>query len=380
MIKRFISITLIVLFFLGFMSCDRGGSKDTKINAVETNKEDREEKIDKLIKSMTIDEKVGQLFIVAFQGKVVNNEIKDLIEKYKVSGVILFSGNISDKENTKYLIKDLKAINEKNKYPLFISVDEEGGRVTRMPNDIEKTPASSVVGKRNDVDFAREVGNTIGKNLKFLGYNMNFAPVLDIFSNPKNTVIGDRAFGSDIDIVIKMSNSEIRGLKENNIIVVPKHFPGHGDTEVDSHVGLPIVNKSLDELKAFEFKPFESAINNGIEAIMVSHIILSKIDKENPATLSKDVINILKNDLNFDGVIVSDDMTMGAITSNYNLPDAVTKSINAGVDLVLVCNGIENQANSINKVKESISNGAIKEERLNDAVRKILRLKLKYEI
>lgn len=170
MIKRFISITLIVLFFLGFMSCDRGGSKDTKINAVETNKEDREEKIDKLIKSMTIDEKVGQLFIVAFQGKVVNNEIKDLIEKYKVSGVILFPGNISDKENTKYLIKDLKAINEKNKYPLFISVDEEGGRVTRMPNDIEKTPASSVVGKRNDVDFAREVGNTIGKNLKFLGY------------------------------------------------------------------------------------------------------------------------------------------------------------------------------------------------------------------
>lgn len=351
-----------------------------KSNDVEANEENKEDKIDELIRSMTMEEKVGQLFIVAFQGKGVNNEIKELIEKYKVSGVILFSGNISDKENTKYLIKELKTINEKNNPPLFISVDEEGGRVTRMPSDIEKTPASSVVGKKNDVNFAREVGTTIGKNLNLLGYNMNFAPVLDIFSNPKNTVIGDRAFGSDVDTVVKMANSEIKGFEENNIIAVPKHFPGHGDTEVDSHVGLPIVNKSLDELKAFELKPFESAINNGIEAIMVSHIILSKIDKENPATLSKDVINILKDDLTFDGVIVSDDMTMGAITSNYNLPDAVVKSINAGMDLVLVCNGIENQVNSIKKVKESISSGVIKEERLNDAVRKILRLKLKYDI
>lgn len=333
---------------------------------------------DEIIDSMTLDEKIGQLFVVAFEGKELNSNIKDLIEKYKVGGIILFDGNVSDIKQTVSLINNLKSINSNNKYPLFISVDEEGGRVTRMPEEFKRMPSSADIGGRGKIEIAENAGNIIGESLKSLGYNVDFTPVLDIYSNPQNTIIKGRAFGNDVNIVTKMGIAEMKALKKNNIVSVPKHFPGHGDTSIDSHVGLPIVHKSLSELKNFEFKPFEEAINNGADAIMVGHIVLSKIDKNNPASLSKDVIDILKKDLKFEGLVVSDDMTMGAITKNYNLEDSVLKSINAGVDLVLVCNGFDNQVKSINRVKEALSTGELTEERLDESVYKILKLKHEY--
>lgn len=335
-------------------------------------------RVDEIINSMTLDEKIGQLFVVAFEGKELNSNIKDLIEKYKVGGVILFDGNVSDIKQTVSLINNLKSVNSNNKYPLFISVDEEGGRVTRMPVEFKRMPSSAGIGGTGKIEIAENAGNIIGESLKSLGYNVDFAPVLDIYSNPQNTIIKGRAFGNDVNIVTKMGIAEMKALKKNDIVSVPKHFPGHGDTYIDSHVGLPIVHKSLSELKNFEFKPFEEAINNGADAIMVGHIVLSKVDKNNPASLSKDVIDILKKDLKFEGLVVSDDMTMGAITKNYNLEDSVLKSINAGVDLVLVCNGFDNQVKSINRVKEALSTGELTEERLNESVYKILKLKHEY--
>lgn len=369
---------VIFILSLNLISCNdikRNNSMDVSIP---TGKMKESVNFDEFINSMTLNEKIGQLFVVAFEGKELNSNIKELIEKYKVGGVILFDGNVSDIKQTVSLINNLKSVNSNNKHPLFVSVDEEGGRVTRIPVEFKRMPSSADIGRTGKVEIAENAGNIIGESLRILGFNVDFAPVLDIYSNPQNTIIRGRSFGNDVNIVTKMGVAEVKALKENSIIAVPKHFPGHGDTSIDSHIGLPIVHKSLSELKNFEFKPFEEAINNRADAIMVGHIVLSEIDKNNPASLSKDVIEILKKDLKFEGLVVSDDMTMGAITKNYNLEDSVLKSINAGIDLVLVCNGFENQVKSINRVKEALSTGELTEERLNESIYKILKLKYKY--
>lgn len=376
--KKISCFLVIFILSLNLISCNDIKRNNSMDASIPTGKMKESVNFDEFINSMTLDEKIGQLFVVAFEGKELNSNIKELIEKYKVGGVILFDGNVSDIKQTVSLINNLKSVNSNNKHPLFISVDEEGGRVTRMPVEFKRMPSSADIGRTGKVEIAENAGNIIGESLRILGFNVDFAPVLDIYSNPQNTIIRGRSFGNDVNIVTKMGVAEVKALKGNSIIAVPKHFPGHGDTSIDSHIGLPIVHKSLSELKNFEFKPFEEAINNGADAIMVGHIVLSEIDKNNPASLSKDVIEILKKDLKFEGLVVSDDMTMGAITKNYNLEDSVLKSINAGVDLVLVCNDFENQVKSINRVKEALSTGELTEERLNESIYKILKLKYKY--
>ena len=210
---------------------------------------------------------------------------------------------------------------------------------------------------------------------------MDFAPVLDINSNPNNTVIGERAFGDNADIVTRLGIKTMEGIRDGGIIPVVKHFPGHGDTDVDSHYGLPIVTKTLDELNSLEFIPFKEAINNGADVVMISSIILSSIDSENPSTMSEKVMtDILRGDLGFDGVIATDDMTMAAIMDNYNLTDAVVMSIKSGADLVLVCHGYDNILNSILAVKDAVNSGIISEERIDESVDRILKLKEKYNV
>ena len=210
---------------------------------------------------------------------------------------------------------------------------------------------------------------------------MDFAPVLDIDSNPNNTVIGERAFGNNSEIVSRLGIKTMEGIKDGKIIPVVKHFPGHGDTDVDSHYGLPIVKKTLEELENLEFIPFKNAIDNGADVVMISSIILESIDNEYPATMSKKVTtDILRDSLGFDGVIATDDMTMGAIVDNYNLADAVIMSINAGSDLVLVCHGYDDIINSIVAVKDAVNSKIISEEKIDESVYRILKLKDKYNV
>lgn len=229
----------------------------------------------------------------------------------------MFKDNINDSNQLLQLINNIKDINSKNKIPLFISIDEEGGRVSRLPKEIKKLPSNEVIGNINDKKLTYDIGKTIGYSLKSFGFNMDFAPVLDINSNPNNKVIGDRSFSSNKNIVANLGVSEINGFKSSNIISVAKHFPGHGDTDIDSHYKLPIINKTLDELKEVEFVPFKNAIKENVPSIMVSHILLPEIDDINPASMSKTIItDILRKDLKFDGLIVTDDMTMVAITND----------------------------------------------------------------
>lgn len=226
--------------------------------------------------------------------------------------------------------------------------------------------------------YAFNSGVKIAKAIKKLGFNLDFAPVLDIFSNPKNTVIADRVFGTTPDRVSKIGIQVLKGLSNENIIPTAKHFPGHGDTKIDSHVGLPVVNKSIDQLNNFEFKPFIEAIKNNVDMMMIAHIKLSKVD-DLPSSLSyKVVTGILRKQLGFNGVIITDDMTMGAITQNYTISGATIKAVNAGCDIVLVAQGATNAVLVLNTLKSAYKNGQLTEQHIDESVYRILSLKKKY--
>ena len=383
--KRFL------LLFLVFLLTGCGYKKDNEINNSITNDEKeningtdeimREEKepIDDKINSMTLDEKIGQMIITGFNGSEYNDDMDRLINEYKVGGVILFARNIEDSNQMIDLTRALQENN--NNLPLFISIDEEGGRVSRLPDDVEKFPSAFTIGLINDQQTAYENGKEIGYTLKRLGINLDYAPVLDIYSNENNTVIGDRAFSTEESIVSTMGIATMEGIEDSDIIPVVKHFPGHGDTEVDSHYGLPIVYKTLEELRSFEFIPFVKAIESGCDVIMVSHIILNEVDSINPASLSKIVISdLLRKDLEFDKVVITDDMSMGAITSIMSIEEACIKSIEAGCDILLLGNAYEEIEQVINSIKLKLYNGEISEEQINKSVKRILELKKKYNM
>lgn len=383
--KRFL------LLFLVFLLTGCGYKKDNEINNSITNDEKeningtdeimREEKepIDDKINSMTLDEKIGQMIITGFNGSEYNDDMDRLINEYKVGGVILFARNIEDSNQMIDLTRALQENN--NNLPLFISIDEEGGRVSRLPDDVEKFPSAFTIGLINDQQTAYENGKEIGYTLKRLGINLDYAPVLDIYSNENNTVIGDRAFSKEESIVSTMGIATMEGIEDADIIPVVKHFPGHGDTEVDSHYGLPIVYKTLEELRNFEFIPFVKAIESGCDVIMVSHIILNEVDSINPASLSKIVISdLLRKDMGFDKVVITDDMSMGAITSIMSIEEACIKSIEAGCDILLLGNAYEEIEQVINSIKLKLYNGEISEEQINKSVKRILELKKKYNM
>ncbi|WP_302647401.1 beta-N-acetylhexosaminidase [Clostridium sp.] len=383
--KRFL------LLFLVFLLTGCGYKKDNEINNSITNDEKeningtdeimREEKepIDDKINSMTLDEKIGQMIITGFNGSEYNDDMDRLINEYKVGGVILFARNIEDSNQMIDLTRALQENN--NNLPLFISIDEEGGRVSRLPDDVEKFPSAFTIGLINDQQTAYENGKEIGYTLKRLGINLDYAPVLDIYSNENNTVIGDRAFSTEESIVSTMGIATMEGIEDSDIIPVVKHFPGHGDTEVDSHYGLPIVYKTLEELRNFEFIPFVKAIESGCDVIMVSHIILNEVDSINPASLSKIVISdLLRKDMGFDKVVITDDMSMGAITSIMSIEEACIKSIEAGCDILLLGNAYEEIEQVINSIKLKLYNGEISEEQINKSVKRILELKKKYNM
>ena len=337
--------------------------------------------IQQKLDNMTLDEKIGQMITIGIDGYSVDDTAKQLITDKKVGGVILFKNNISNSNQLLQLINDIKGINSTNKIPIFISVDQEGGRVNRLPSEIKSLPSNEVVGNKNDNKLAYDIGKNIGYALGSFGFNMDFAPVLDVNSNPNNTVIGDRSFSNDKDKVASLGASEINGFKDSNIISVAKHFPGHGDTATDSHYALPIINKTLDELKSVEFVPFKKAIEEKVPAIMVSHILMPQIDANKPASMSKTIItDILRKDLKFDGLIVTDDMTMGAVTNDLDITTACINAINAGADLLLVCHGYDNEINVINAIKDSINNEIISIDTINKSVYRILSLKENYKI
>ncbi|CAH2213022.1 beta-N-acetylhexosaminidase [Tepidibacter aestuarii] len=384
--KILIGITLILLaltvIFINIKNDGNVEKVEENKQKVLTKEELEENKINDTMNSLSLEEKLGQMIIVGFNGYKVDSDFRDLLENYKVGGVILFKRNIKNADQLLNLNNSIKNINSKNKLPLFISVDEEGGRITRLPEGSTKFPSNKVIGEKNDKDLSYKIGKQIGTELNNFGFNMDFAPVLDIYSNPKNTVIKDRSFGKDSEIVKTLGTATMKGLQDANVISVVKHFPGHGDTKVDSHIGLPVVNHDKQRLDEFEIIPFEEAIDKGADAVMTAHIVLPNIDKSNkPATLSKKILtDILRNELNFNGIIITDDMEMGAIANNYGTKDASVEAIKAGADIILMCHTKEKQIEALEGLKEAVNSGEISIERIDESVKRIIRLKRKYNL
>lgn len=333
------------------------------------------------IDSMSLEEKIGQLLITGLSGTTTNKATKRLIEQQHVGGFILFANNLKrGLQPSVALLNELKAANADNPVPLFLSVDQEGGRVTRLPDAFRKMPASMTVGQSHEPRLAERMGELIAHQLQTLGFNMNFAPVLDVASNPDNNVIGNRSFGADPELVAMMGAAQMSGLRAGGIIPVVKHFPGHGDTAVDSHVELPIIRKSADELAQLELLPFRHAIQSGAEAVMVAHILFPELDPEFPASLSDAIIaGLLRDKLGFEGVVITDDLAMGAIARHYGMAEAAVRAIEAGGDLVLIARS-EAVGSIHGQLLERVRSGQLAESRIDESVARILRLKYTYNL
>lgn len=382
-------ILLLVICILLITGCSIGKLSDDenkKISNETSLKQDGsddlktiEKKVEESMSNMTLEEKIGQLFIISYRDK--NQDIKyleSLLEKVKPSGFVLFNENISNYESTLNLVKQVK---NSSKVPMIISIDQEGGSVQRLQamKDYQPTyiPYMYDLGLTNDLNLAKEVGKVMALELRTIGVNVDFAPSLDIFSNPKNKVIGKRSFGVDAKTVSNMGIALASGLKENKVMPVYKHFPGHGDTTADSHYSLPVIDKTYEELKEFELIPFQDAIDSGAEVIMVGHLAVPNITSSNiPASLSKILItDILKNKMGYNGLVITDALDMGAIKDNYKQEEVISLAINAGVDLLLMPTEPEK---AIDDVVLNIKNGKIDEELINEKCRKILTFKYQY--
>lgn len=339
------------------------------------------------IKKMTIKEKIAQLFVITpedltnVQNVVMAGDTtRKMLNSYPVGGLVYFKNNINSENQFSEMVKTVQSYSiERTSLPLFICVDEEGGSVSRISRrgfvNVPDIPDMRQIGAEGDSHAAYEVGIQIGEYLSRFQVNVDFAPVADVYSNPNNTVIGKRAFGSDPEIVAKMVADEVRGLKEKNIASTLKHFPGHGDTAEDSHSGYAYSYKSLDELLSCELIPFQAGIDAGAEFVMAGHISLPNVLGNNtPASLSyKMITEILRDEMGFDGIVITDSLSMGAISQNYSIAEAVVYAVQAGVDMLLMSSGFESAYAGI---LDALKQGKITEDRIDASLERILKVKL----
>lgn len=330
---------------------------------------------------MTLEDKIGQMLLVGIDGTEVNGQTQKMIENDKVGGIILYADNITSLKGMVSLTNGLKRSNAGNAAPLFISVDQEGGKVSRMPDEYAVIPSNGAVGASGSAGAAEMMGKLLAREVQAAGFNMNFAPVLDINSNPDNPVIGDRSFGSTSAKVTRLGIAEMKGIAGEGVVPVVKHFPGHGDTSVDSHLELPVVDKTAAQLARLEWLPFQAAIQEQADAVMVAHILYPKLDPDRPASLSKVIIGQqLRSGMGFTGVVITDDLTMGAITKNYSLGSAAVDTVLAGSDILLVAHEYSNEQAARNALLAAVKSGKLSEARIDESVTRILSLKAKYQL
>lgn len=340
-------------------------------------------KINRIIKNMSLDEKIGQLLIFGFSGINAKTEAAKLIEKYKLGGVLLFSRNV---ENKTQLVELNKAMQEASlKYsgvPLFISVDQEGGRVLRLKNIATVLPGNMNLGASNSSILSFLAGKLTAIDLEALGININFAPVLDVNTNKDSKVIGVRSFGDDPNKVAELGVAYIKGLQSRRVSATAKHFPGHGSVSGDSHFSTPIISSTLETLNNSDLVPFKAAIEEGLDAIMTAHVSVPNIDPtNNPATSSKIIItDILRNKLGFTGLVITDDMEMNGIIGKTDIGKASVEAFLAGCDLVTVAWSNSAKEKVFNSLKHAVENNIISEARLAQSLNRIIKTKLKRKL
>jgi beta-N-acetylhexosaminidase len=334
--------------------------------------------IDTMIAEMTIEEKVGQLIMVGFEGTQANEAIETHIRKRFVGGIVLFSRNIQSPQQTAELTNELQRLAEATarQIPLFIGIDQEGGWVIRLKEGATVLPGNMALGATDSTELAERAGEITAVELAAVGVNLNFAPVMDVNNNPDNPVIGRRSFGESPELVSRLGISYIRGLQRNGVLATVKHFPGHGDTTVDSHFELPTVNHDLERIHALELQPFRAAIDADVAAIMTAHIIYPAFDADRPATLSPTILtDLLRKELGFDGLLITDDMEMKAIDDRYRSGEAAVMAVEAGADIVMVLWTPAKQIEVFDALLSAIKSGRISQARLDQSIERILKSK-----
>lgn len=330
------------------------------------------------INKLTVKEKIGQLAMFGIDATEITEDTINLIKEYKVGNIILFSRNVKSLKQLFKLNQDLQklALSELG-IPMFISIDQEGGMVTRIFNGSTFFPGAMTISATKNVFNAYNIGKIMGKELKALGINMNLAPIYDVNNNPHNPVIGVRSFSDDPKVVSEYAWAFSQGLQENGVFATAKHFPGHGDTNVDSHLGLPRIDHEREYLDNFEFYPFKHAIDKGIKAIMSSHINFPKLtNDELPATLSSKIMtDLLRKEFKFEGLIVSDGMGMKGIVDHYSQEEGCLRGINAGINLVCVCHPYSPRREALDYLYQAYENGELTEEVINERVARVLKHK-----
>ncbi len=324
---------------------------------------------------MKLKEKIAQMLCFAFKGNTYNRQLKTLVEKIKVGGIVYFKHNIDSNEQVLGLNNMMQ---EKAKTPLFICVDQEGGYVRRLTSINHLPGAMALAASRTIKTY--DLCLKTGKDLKSLGFNINFAPVGDVNNNPYNPVINARSYSDNFDVVKEYVVPSFKGFQDAGLLATIKHFPGHGNTNVDSHLGLPRVGLSREDVLKGEIIPFKEAIEQGIDGVMMSHIIYSSFDSY-PASLSKNIVrDFLIDELGFKGLIVTDSLTMQAISKNYLLEDVIYNSVMAGCDMLVFCGQalLEDQLNIYNVFVRLVEEGKIPVERIEESYEKIMNLKNKY--
>ena len=322
-------------------------------------------------------EKIGQMFLVGCRGDSLTRDEQLIFAEYQFGGVILSKRNCAEPAQILSLCRSLWG--SADEPPPFIAIDQEGGQVHRLPQPFTHFPAAARIGEGKNADLARRLGQAMADELNLVGVNLNFAPVLDVNSNPANPIIGDRAFAADPEQVAEIASAWAQGLRDGGIIPCGKHFPGHGDTEKDSHLELPTVRKSLDELRAVELAPFADATRNGIESLMTAHVLYPALDAELPATLSEPIVTgLLRHQLGYDGVVFSDDMEMKAITDNFQVEEATARAVRAGVDVLLFCHESAKAIQAFEFLCDEAERDPVVRARVEDSVRRITELKRRY--
>jgi beta-N-acetylhexosaminidase len=327
---------------------------------------------------MTISrEALGQLFMVGFEGRSVSPDLASFVKEYKPGGVILFARNLISTEQIVELTNQLQACSPHA--PLLIAIDQEGGRVSRLPDTFTICPPCEVLGRCNSSELAYAAAATVAKELKAVGINMNMSPVLDVNSNPTNPIIGDRAFATTPGPVSELGLATVGGLQDHGVVACGKHFPGHGDTSADSHKELPVVTASRERLEEIELPPFRHAAGHGVAAMMTAHVLYPALDERLPATLSPAIVGrVLREDIRYDGVVLTDDLEMHAIIDHYGIEDATVRALLAGCDMPLICKDRDREVAAITAVEKAVADGTITSERLAVSLARIARLKQRF--
>src|SRR5512138_825487 len=321
---------------------------------------------------MSLDQEIASLLCVGFHGKTASPEVKELIAR-GVHGVILFARNVEDAVQVAELSAELKRLAGR---PLLVAVDQEGGRVARLraPQGFTELPPMRVLGDAGDETLARELGALLGRELRAVGIDQDYAPVVDVDTNPANPVIGDRAFSRDPEVVGRLGAALAQGLQSAGVAACAKHFPGHGDTSQDSHKDLPRLPHALDRLEQVELAPFRALARAGVASVMTAHVVFEALDPARPATLSPAVMRLLRERVGFDGCAISDDLEMKAVAEHFPLEQAAPGAVAAGVDALLVCHRAEVQHRAIDLVRAAVERGVLPAARLAEARARVARL------